>query len=151
MRVIKLKKVKRINGLHYAPDGRLLVVSGSEAGAAGVCVWVDPTAGAELHRFDLAGECYAVSPTVSTIAVSDPGLFDGDGGSFLVCRDLSTVPVVTDLHPTDEPGTLEVFGLAFDPTGKTLAVSFARDDDGAGYDCFSVIPMRGLRKRIEND
>jgi len=28
MRVVKLKGVKRINGLHYAPDGRLLAVCG---------------------------------------------------------------------------------------------------------------------------
>ena len=50
MRVIKLKKVKRINGLHYAPDGRLLVVGGYEAGAVDAAVWVDPTAGAAAAK-----------------------------------------------------------------------------------------------------
>ncbi len=155
MRVIKLKKVKRINSLHYAPDGRLLVIGGAEVRMVDDAVWVDVPAGEETSRFALrfarTADCYAVTPDLSKMATGGRGDIEGTLLVPVVWFDPDNPDHFRAVRLTDEPGTLEVFGLAFDPTGKRLAVSFARDDDGAGYNCFSVVPLGGRGKRIEND
>jgi WD40 repeat protein len=149
MRVIKLRGVKRINGLHYAPDGRLLVVSGVEMSSASDCVWVDTHAGAETKRVGLPGGCYSVSSDVSKIAISDSNLFDGEAGSFLVLCDLASASQVTVLHPTDAPGAVAFHGLAFGPTGKRLAVSYSLANED--YYHFAILPVSGRGKRLEHD
>ena len=156
MRVIKLKKVKRINGLHYAPDGRLLVVGGSEAGAADVGVWVDAAGGAEAQRLGLPESCIcAVSRDASKIAVSDPTiLYEGGAEAPLKWVSLNELCGATALQllaDNERPPSVEIHGFAFDPAGKRLAVSYSVDDDGAGFDYLSVLPVNGRGKRYDSD
>ena len=151
MRVVKLKKVKRINGLHYAPDGRLLVVGGAEVRGVDEAVWVDVGDGKETGRIELMADCYAVTHDLSKLAIgSSRDLAEDVPGSHVAWFD----PTANDKRHVGpvviRPGYLEVFGLAFDPTGKRLAVSqYYQGGIGSGRDEFFVLPVGGRGKRVE--
>lgn len=152
MRVIKLKQLRRVNGLHYVPDGRLLVVGGYEVRSADDAVWVDVADGKELSRISLMADCYAVTPDLTKLALgSSRDLDDDKPGSQVIWFDPTANDRVRVVPVTGEPGTLEVFGLAFDPAGKRLAVSFVREDeDGSGWYEFVVVPVgKGSGRRVE--
>lgn len=156
MRVIKLKKVKRINGLHYAADGRLLVVGGYEAGAADDGVWVDPVAGLEISRREFGGEVYAVSADARTVAFAcTEAMTEGGLDTPLLWSDLGgskagdSIPL---LEGGEEVDGIEVHGLAFDPQGKRLAVSFSVElEDIISWERFAVLSPFGPGPRIESD
>jgi WD40 repeat protein len=147
MRLLKLKAMKRINGLHYAPDGRrLLAVGGAEVRMHDFAVWIDIAEMTETFRVAMHADCYAASPDLTRIAV-------GDSRPFLE-RETNIPPVVTfdATDPTwheDEsrwrtvlPGNLidvDVDGLAFDPNGKRLALSYAILDDRGRYTDFPLV------------
>jgi WD40 repeat protein len=131
MRLVKLKAMKRINGLHYTPDGRrLLAVGGAEVRMQDWAVWIDVGEMTETLRIPMHASCAAVSPDVTRIAV-------GNSRPFLEPN--SDIPPVAVFDATDptwhedesrwqtviplEGYWHEVEGLAFDPKGKRLAVS----------------------------
>lgn len=133
MRLVKLKAMKRINGLHFTPDGRrLLAVGGAEVRMQDWAVWVDVGEMTETLRVPMHADCCAVSPDLTRIAV-------GNSRPFLEHN--TGVPPVAVFDATDPtwhedetrwqtlidegPNRLDVDGLAFDPTGERLAVSYS--------------------------
>ena len=80
MRLVKLKGVGRINGLHYTPDGRrLLAVGGSSDSRHDMARWVDVGDAREPLRQPLAASHYAVSSDLSRMAAG--GAFGADVAS----------------------------------------------------------------------
>ncbi len=133
MRLIKLKAMKRINALHFTPDGRkLLAVGGAEVRMQDWAVWVDIGEMAETVRVPMHAGCAAVSADGTRIAAGNPRPFlDQD-------TDIPPVVVFDASDPTwhedksrwqtvirEGSNYLDVGGLAFDPSGKRLAVSYA--------------------------
>lgn len=133
MRLVKLASMKRVNGLHFTPDGRrLLAVGGAEVRMQDWAVWVDVGEMTETLRVSMHADCCAVSPDLTRIAV-------GNSRPFLVRN--AGVPPVAIFDATDPtwyadesrwrtvidegPNRLDVDGLAFDPTGERLAVSYS--------------------------
>jgi WD40 repeat protein len=136
MRQIKLKAIKRINGLHFTPDGRkLLAVGGAEVRMQDEAVWIDVGEMKETLRIPLHANCAAVSADAKRIAV-------GNSRPFWE-RD-SAVPPVAVFDATDPtwheddsrwqtviaspPTAMEIYALAFDSIGKKLAVSYSAAD-----------------------
>jgi WD40 repeat protein len=135
MRIVKLKGMRQVNGLHYAPDGRrLLAVGGYEVRSIDEARWVDVVGGTETLRVPLNASCYAVSPDLSRMAV---------GNSHTTGSHIPIPPVVT-FDPTDPTwheddsrwwegaihyaapeSEFEVDALAFDVTGERLATAFS--------------------------
>lgn len=151
MRLLKLKSMKRINGLHFTPDGgRLLVVGGAELGPADDAAWIDLTEGAETRRIELLACCYAASADLTRAALGNPSEL-GEELPPLVVFDPSSPSsrrwrVVLPVGRT----ATEVYGLAFDPTGKRLAVSYCIADRTGYHTKFrlAVFPL-GRGKPVE--
>jgi WD40 repeat protein len=133
MRLVKLKSMKRINGLHYTPDGRrLLAVGGAEVRMQDWAVWIDVGEMTETLRIPMHAGCAAVSADCTRIAV-------GNSRPFLEPN--TNIPPVVVFDATDPTWhedesrwrtvisdmgySHEVSGMAFDPAGKRLAVSIA--------------------------
>jgi len=152
MRLVKLKAMKRINGLHFTPDGRrLLVVGGVEAGSADEAVWIDPTTGAESGRMGLNAERYAVSADLKWIALGSATPDEDseeDPIPIAVCNmtDSDGLRTIVAAGPT----ATEVYGLAFDPTGERLAASYTVANRSGYHTAFrlAVFPL-GRGKPIE--
>lgn len=153
MRIVKLKGMRQINGLHYAPDGRrLLAVGGHEVRSVDEARWVDVGAGTETLRVPLNASCYAVSADLRVMAAGEARpaewafprvtVFDPtDAGWF---EDESRCRVVT----VGEHAA--VHGLALNPDGSRVAVSFAPySGDGPSADRFSIVPLDGRGRRVE--
>jgi WD40 repeat protein len=160
VRVVKLKKMKRINGVHYTPDGgRLLVCGGEEVRGVDEGVWIDVVNGVETGRIDLFADCYAVTNDLTKMTVGALRELDDD------------VPAVSDLTMlvwsalarvkwnavAIEAGSYEVFGVALSPGGNLLAASYVsqnqrpRDD---GVDCELTVwsiakPKRRLHTYVD--
>ncbi len=125
MRLAKLASMKRINGLHFAPDGRrLLAVGGAEVRMQDDAVWVDVGKWEEVGRSQLRGESYAVAPDFSRLALGNAHQFRQPNG-------WGVTLLALDGEPTREQFTLPVpdrrafvYGLAFSPDAERLAVSF---------------------------
>ena len=124
MRAYKFKKLKRIHGVYFAPDGsRLLGVGGAEVRMVDSAVWLDLATGENVGRVDQYAHCHAVTPDLSRVALGGAngwpnGLasvqwIDGPSGAWQrfswAKRNLP-------------PSYRDVTGLAFDPTGARLAV-----------------------------
>lgn len=133
MRLVKLKGMGRVHGLHYAPDGRrLLAVGGSSATLHDEVRWVDTADGSETLHVPVNGAQYAVSTDLTRIAVGSvhvlpPGthvspvvMFDPADPTWLQDASRRRTAGMTVLER--ENGT-RVLGLAFDPIGERLAVS----------------------------
>ena len=128
MRAYKLKKCKRVHGLHFAPDGtRLLAVGGAEVRMVDSAVWLDLATGENTGRIDQFANCYAVDPGLTRYALGGANhwnralasvqwaALDGPGG----WHGLSATRGVP-------PSFRDVSGLAFDPVGERLAVGHTR-------------------------
>ncbi len=132
MRVVKLKKMKRISGVHFAPDGgRLLVCGGEEVRMVDDAVWIDVAAGKEIGRLGLNADCYAVTDDLTRIALGSPRGDDPDD---------ELPPVVwfdfvkPKLHSLPLADVRPVYGLAFSPDRKRLAVSHHDPDADPTWD-----------------
>jgi WD40 repeat protein len=139
MRIVKLKGMRQVNGLHYAPDGRrLLAVGGYEVRSIDEARWVDVGEGAETLRVSLNASCYAVSLDLTRMAVGnaepqrDQGfpvvVFDPADSEWFE-QDLGWQPVELGLEQPDT-ADCEVHTLAFAPTGGRLALSYSFVESG---------------------
>ncbi len=125
MRLIKLKAMKRINGLHYTPDGRkLLVVGGAEVRMQDDAVWIDVGKGEEASRFQLRGESYSVAPDFSRLALGNAHQFRGSHKWAVTLIDLADGITCDQFKLPVADRRAFVYGLAFSPDAKRLAVSF---------------------------
>ncbi len=130
MRLIKLKAMKRINGLHFTPDGRkLLAVGGRYANNADELRWVNVPVMTEWYRVPIYSFRYALSPDCTRLAVGSVPAFSG--------WDSPRPPLVV-FDPTDPtwhedesrwkelplPAGSAAVGLAFLPDGDKLVVGF---------------------------
>jgi hypothetical protein len=122
VRQYKLTKCKRVHGLHFAPDGsRLLAVGGAEVRMVDSAVWLDLATGENTGRVDQFAQCYAVPPDLDRCVI---------GGANQWGRIPSVAWVVAQLPGWQSfsaaggkpPAFREVGGLAFDATGKRLAI-----------------------------
>lgn len=139
MRVVKLKGMRQVNGLHYAPDGRrLLAVGGYEVRSLDEARWVDVVGGAEMLRVPLNASCYAVSPDLTRMAVGNAEPERDQGFPVVVFdpadsdwheQDLGWQPVELGFEKPDS-ANCEVHALAFDPTGGRLALSYSFVESG---------------------
>jgi WD40 repeat protein len=120
VRQFKLKNMKRVHGVHFAPDGkRLFAVGGEEARVVDFAVWLDLATGENVGRIDEFAECYAVDPALTRYVVA-PSPDRGWSRKAAVHWASPTDPKKWHTVKT-RPGV--VTGLAFDPAGKLLAVS----------------------------
>ena len=121
MRAYKLKKLKRIHGLHFTPDGaQLLAVGGAEVRMVDVAVWLDLATGANTGRIELMANCYAVDPLLTRYVLGGANQWRG---SWALQWTSLTGGVVWNQLAAPR-GTIG--GAAFDPTGSRLALSTER-------------------------
>lgn len=135
MRIVKLKGMKQVNGLHYSPDGRrLLAVGGYEVWSIDEARWVDVIGGTETLRVLLDASSYAVSPDLTRLALAHSD----------ATRGLVSLPEVVTFEPTDSAWHEEesrwreiqihlvvpnrerqVNALAVDNTGERFGIAFS--------------------------
>src|SRR5687768_13631671 len=78
MRTFKLRKCKRVHGLHFAPSGgRLLVVGASQVDVVESAIWLDLATGEAVSRIDQLAVRYAVAPDLSRLALLGAHGYDG--------------------------------------------------------------------------
>lgn len=125
MRLIKLKAMKRINGLHFTPDGRkLLAVGGAEVRMQDEAVWIDVGTWEEVSRIELRGESYAVAPDFSRLALGNAHQFRGSHKWAVTLIDLADGITCDQFKLPVADRRAFVYGLAFSPDGERLAISF---------------------------
>lgn len=133
VRLVKLKGMKRVNGLHYTPDGRrLLAVGGAEVRMQDEAVWIDVGEMKETLRIPLHANCCAVTSDLTRIAVGNSRPFWEDDAEV---APVAVFDVTNPVWHEDESGEevvlaeedTQVRGLAFSPDGDRLAVSFTVD------------------------
>lgn len=153
MRLIKLRGVRRVSGLHFTPDGgRLLAVGGFEAGSADDAVWVDPASGASALRVSLQAESYAVSADLKVLAIAS-AYPDYDTELTLAGLDPSDVDWHANgcrvLIPTGQTDAV-VYGVGVSPDGKRVAASYSVADRRGNHSAFrtAVFPL-GRGKPVE--
>lgn len=129
MRAYKFKKLKRIHGVHFTPDGsRLLAVGGAEVRMVDSGVWLDLASGENVGRFDQFAHSYAVTADLSRVALA--GAANWRGGLAQVqwtsgppdCAWQQFIWEKRNLPPSYRG----VSGLAFDPVGTGLAITHAQ-------------------------
>ncbi len=152
MRTFKLRKLKRVHGLHFAPDGgRLLAVGGDEAFMVDAAVWLDLTTGAETGRLEFLADQYAVAPGLSRLALGGGHQYEGPVGHPVRWAD-PRPDGGAPWHPfpvrSRSPLGIDVFGLAFAPDGNRLAVGhgspFRRTADLGEYEWEFRVSVRQL-------
>jgi WD40 repeat protein len=126
VRQYKLKKCKRVHGVHFTPDGsRLLAVGGDEVQMVNSAVWLELATGENIGRIDQLANCYAVDPQLARYAIGGARGFD------VSMAEVQWTTLEGELEwQTFQPKKAkkppvfeEVAALAFDPVGKRLAIS----------------------------
>lgn len=124
MRTFKFKKLKRIHGLHFAPDGgRVLGVGGQEVGMIDSAVWLDLASGESGARVDQFAESYAVDPALTRYLICGANTWKR-GMAAVQWTPLSGPP---KWHPIPSPRGVMLGGAAFDPAGTRVVFSTQRD------------------------
>src|SRR5690349_11813656 len=78
MRTFKLKKCKRVHGLHFPPQGgKLLVVGASQVDVVESAIWLDLLTGEIDGRTDQLAVRYAVVPDLSRLVLLGANEYDG--------------------------------------------------------------------------
>lgn len=127
MRQYKLKKCKRVHGLHFAPEGtRVLAVGGEEVRMVDCAVWLDLASGENVGRIDQFANCYAVDPGPTRFVLGGANKWKGKAAV-----QWSPLPG-GDWHPFPFPARVNVTGLAFDADGTRLAVATEKELPRAG-------------------
>ncbi len=128
MRAYKLKKLKRVHGLHFTPGGaRLLAAGGAEVRMVDSGVWLDLATGANVGRADQFSQCYAVTPDLSRFAVGGANNWrDGLAAVQWVEGPGAEWKQFTWPKRSLPPSYRNVCGLAYHPTAPRLAVAHAR-------------------------
>ena len=151
MRVVKLKKMKRIGGVHFAPDGsRLLVCGGDEAQSVDVAVWVDVAKGEETGRVPLYADWYAVTPDLTRLALGNPRVMPDDQEAAVAFVDLTER--TPNCRPFNLPAAAElvhVYGVAFSPDASQFAASYSVSAEGKfiiGDSFLAVWPLASSKK-----
>jgi WD40 repeat protein len=154
MRIVKLKGMRQVNGLHYAPDGRrLLAVGGYEVRSVDEARWVDVVGGTETDDVSLGANGYAVSSDLKRMAVGEAAPYYLDDG------EETELPSVVIFDPTDpvwfadesqwqapsvpdSPGSA-VYALALAHDGKRLSVSYGVPDQGGFHPTarLAIVPL----------
>lgn len=138
MRTFKLKKCKRIHGLHFAPDGGILLVVGApQVDVVESATRIDLATGMTVSRIDQLAVAYAVAPDFSRLVLLgaheyDGGLApiqwtslpDGAGGWHPVPTKRGKVATV--------PTSGDLYGIALDATGELLAIGHDQASRGRG-------------------
>lgn len=128
MRAYKLKKLKRVHGLHFTPDGaRLLAVGGDEVNMVDAAVWLDLATGETSGRVEQFAGCHAVDPARTALVFG--GADQWEGIAPVQWTALSAGAAWKKLPKPKATGKrapkfVNVDGLAFDPTGKYLAIGY---------------------------
>jgi WD40 repeat protein len=118
VRTLKLKKLKRVHGLHFAPDGqRLLAVGGEEVRMIDAAVLLDLATGESVARIDQYAQCYAVDPGLTRYILGGANQWDG-----IAPVQWTPLAGAVEWRKVDVPRG-DSFGLAFDASGTRLAVS----------------------------
>lgn len=146
MRRYKLKKMKRVHGLHFTPCGTgLLACGGAEARMTDGAALLDLATGAQRARVDRFGTCHAVPPDVSRFVLGGADKWtDGAGG--IAWSDLPDFGKWEQQRwpKRSLPPRYSPYALAFDPTGTRLAVAHTRPSGRRGNPhaprlCLSVV------------
>ena len=117
MRVLKIKKMKRINRVQFTPDGaRLLVLGGYEVRGTDHVVRIDLATGDEFDRIDVTAEAGAVSRDGTRVAAGGPYLRRAGGSVHWKGVDdarWNAIPAAKGYS---------VVGVAFAPDGTRAAI-----------------------------
>lgn len=120
MRTYTFKKCPRVHSLHFAPDGvQLLAIGGSSEWSFDSAIGIDLDTGEEIGRLEIgAADACAVDPALTRLVAG--GTPTEEGGPPLMW-----VPLTGgEWHDLDVGEDIErVCGLAFDPSGKYLAIA----------------------------
>lgn len=128
MRAYKFKKLKRIHGVHFTPDGsQLLAVGGAEVRMVDSGVWLDLASGENVGRFDQYSHSYAVTADLSRVALAGASNWRGGLAQVQWTRGPGCAwEQFAWAGRGVPPSYRDVCGLAFDPTGPRLAVTHTR-------------------------
>lgn len=135
MREYKLKKCKRVHGVHFTPDGaRVLAVGGAEARMVDCGVWLDLATGENVGRVEQFANCYAVPPDLGRFALGGASGYTGGIASVQWTETPGPVEWRRFTWPKRNlpPSYPNVHGLAFDPSGTRLALLSARASGRGG-------------------
>lgn len=129
MRRYKLKKMKRVHGLHFTPCcTRLLVCGGQNSLTVDSAVLLDLATGDERARIEQKGTCYAVPSDTSRFVLGGATLWNTELSGIVWSNlpDLAGWERQRWMKRSLPPRYTGVHGLAFDATGTRLAVAHSR-------------------------
>jgi hypothetical protein len=129
MRQYKLKKCKRVHGIHFSPDGaRLLAVGGAEVRMVDCAVWLDLATGESAGRIEQLADCYAVDPQLTRYAVGGASNYEQGPNPEAVAAAQWTAlgEDEEEWQALPAPARVGINGMAFDRAGTRLAFSLQR-------------------------
>lgn len=128
MRAYKLKKCKRVHGVHFTPDGsRLLAVGGEEVRMVDGAVWLDLASGENIDRIDQFAECYAVDPVLTGYVLGGASRGRGWGGIAPIQWCPPDPVEQRQWQAFPEQLGYQVTGMAYDRGGTRLAVAAEKE------------------------
>lgn len=130
MRVYQLQKCQWIHGLHFAPDGRhLFAVGGKGSRRINTGFRLDVGTGEVIEQIVRSATCYAVSPQLDRYVLGVVSNFWLSHSvtwiNFPRTNDWQSFGSETRAVPPSFP---QVHGLAFDGSGRRLAIGHMRRD-----------------------
>lgn len=129
MRTLKVARCKQINGLSFAPDGRLLVMGSQDRRTVQAAVWLDPASGQPVRRLDVFADAWAVDPAHRALVLATGGELTANLAYQFRWIDPRAggddwMPIVVPNDPRRR--TDAISALAFGPDGETLSVAYLK-------------------------